>query len=82
MTRKEFVAKMQQEIREEGFISESKLRSRIKLRAKEYSITIDSQYVLVAVGSRCDDIDSVLYRHSTSNDNIGRRLYYHIAKMP
>lgn len=69
----EFLEHMRQEVREEGFISEYELKSRVVRRAKEHKVNMLPENILAHIP--CKDVHVIEYR-TTQTKFLPKRLYY------
>ena len=74
MTFEQFVEHMRQEVREEGFMSSTKLAGRMVLRAKERELNVNPHEVLESLP--CDDIHVIEYANSVTVEYRRKDLYY------
>jgi len=74
MTPKEFVDNIRQEIREEGFMSATKLVGVITARAKEFGVNANAMEVLTQLP--CEDINTVEYANWLTKDYRRKDLFY------
>lgn len=80
MNRSEFILSIQQEIRENGFVSASRLISLIVARALELNVEYEDNIHLfthnVLIEIPCDDIKIVKYSNWLAEDHYQKDLYY------
>lgn len=80
MTPQEFVENIRQEIREEGFMSATKLAGVIAQRTKEFKVNAGGDEVMSQIP--CEDIHVIEYANWLTKDYRLKDLYYFRPEQP